>query len=270
MKRAIAASLLTASLLAPRTVSAQTADASTPALGGATPVVQEAPKPVVHEATEPGDVGGFLRDVAGDYTHFFSWSTAKWLGAGGLAAAAIHPADEAIRDATQDGGIALLSGAGQTYGNLSLELPLALGWWIVGHAAGSTRAAKTGRDLVRAQISAVSWTYVAKFAVNRDRPNGEARSFPSGHASSTFATAMVLQEHYGWKMGVPFFAIATYTAASRVADNKHWASDVVFGAFVGMTAGRTVTVHVRSRTASIAPLAVPGGAGVFVSAWRPE
>jgi hypothetical protein len=37
----------------------------------------------------------------------------------------------------------------------------------------------------------------------------------------------------------PFFVIATYTAASRIIDNKHWASDVVMGAFMGMTSGRT-------------------------------
>ena len=58
---------------------------------------------------------------------------------------------------------------------------------------------------------------------------------------------MVLQQHYGWKLGVPVFAIATYTAASRIVDNKHWATDVVFGAFLGMTSGRTVTVRLRGQ-----------------------
>ena len=71
--------------------------------------------------------------------------------------------------------------------------------------------------------------------------------------SAAFATAMVLQEHYGWKLGAPFFVIATYTAASRIIDNKHWASDVVMGAFMGMTSGRTVTVRLRRRPLSLAP-----------------
>jgi membrane-associated phospholipid phosphatase len=74
----------------------------------------------------------------------------------------------------------------------------------------------------------------------------------------------VLQEHYGWKLGVPFFTIATYTAASRIVDNKHWASDVMFAAFLGMTSGRTVTMHLRGNPVSVAPLAVPGGGGVSV------
>ena len=87
---------------------------------------------------------------------------------------------------------------------------------------------------MRAQISAVSWTYAFKYAVNRTRPNGDPRSFPSGHSSAVFATAMVLQEHYGWKVGLPIFAAAAYTAASRITVNKHWASDVTFGAVLGM------------------------------------
>jgi PAP2 superfamily len=256
MRAVIAVGVLTLRLCVPSSVYAQTLPA--PAAADA---VQDAAAP-----SERGGAARFVRDVGGDYKHFLSWSTAKWLGVGTIATAAIHPADDEIRDATQGEQVGILSEtAGQTYGNLSLQLPLALSWWIAGHAAGGTRAAEAGRDLVRAQISALSWTYVVKYAVDRTRPNGDPRGFPSGHASAAFATAMVLQEHYGWKLGVPFFAIATYTGASRIIDNKHWASDVVMGAFLGMASGRTVTVHVRSRPVAISPLAVPGGGGVTVS-----
>ena len=256
MRLFIGAGVLMLSVSAPLSVCAQTR----PALAAAD-AVQGAAEP-----TEHGAAVQFVRDVGGDYKHFFSWSTARWLGVGTVATLAIHPADDEIRDATQGEQVSLLSEtAGQTYGNLSLQVPLALAWWIGGHAGGSARAAETGRDLMRAQISAVSWTYAVKYAVNRTRPNGDPRGFPSGHASSAFATAMVLQEHYGWKLGVPFFAIATYTAASRIIDNRHWASDVVMGAFLGMASGRTVTVRLRARPVVISPLAVPGGGGVTVS-----
>ncbi len=56
--------------------------------------------------------------------------------------------------------------------------------------------------------------------------------------------------------------------ASRVAANQHWASDVVFGASVGMASGRTVTIHLRDTRLALAPLAVPGGGGVLVTALR--
>jgi membrane-associated phospholipid phosphatase len=79
---------------------------------------------------------------------------------------------------------------------------------------------------------------------------------------------MVLQEHYGWKLGVPAFAIAGYTAASRITDNQHWTSDVVFGAALGMVCGRTVTVRLRETKVSIAPLPVRRGGGVLITAQR--
>ena len=79
---------------------------------------------------------------------------------------------------------------------------------------------------------------------------------------------MVLQEHYGWKLGVPAFAIASYTAASRITDNQHWTSDVVFGAALGMVCGRTVTVRLRETKVSIAPLPVRRGGGVLITAQR--
>jgi hypothetical protein len=215
---------------------------------------------------EPGEAKRFIRDVLRDYKNFFSVETAVWLGVGGGAALAIHPADDAIRGETQEGTTLSTSlKGGEYYGGAPVQFPLALGWWIVGHAVGSERGADAGRDLLRAQISAVSWTYAFKFPVNRTRPNGDPRSFPSGHASATFATAMVLEDHYGWKVGVPAFAAAVYTAASRVTDDKHWASDVVFGAFLGIASARTVTLHIRQTKVSIAPMAVPGGGGVLVS-----
>ena len=137
-----------------------------------------------------------------------------------------------------------------------------MGWWVTGHFMGSSRGADAGRDLVRAQINATTWAYALNYAVDRTRPNGDPRSFPSGHSTAVFATAMVLQDHYGWKVGVPFFAAATYTAISRITVNKHWASDVTMGAFVGMASARTVTLHVRNRHFALAPFAVPGGGGV--------
>jgi membrane-associated phospholipid phosphatase len=217
-----------------------------------------------------GGARGFIRDVVSDYKHMFSVENAEWLTPGAAASLAIHQADEWIREETQEESAALTTAlkGGSGYGNLAAQFPLAIGWWAIGHGMGSQHAADAGRDLVRAQISALSWTYVLKFAVNRDRPNGDTRSFPSGHASATFATAMVLQEHYGWKVGVPMFGLATYTGMSRLTVNKHWASDVAFGAFLGMVCGRTVTLHVRNARFAFAPEVVPGGAEVALVALK--
>ena len=142
---------------------------------------------------------------------------------------------------------------GDTYGSQKFQAPVAIGVWIVGHAAGSDHLAATGRDLLRAQIAVFSWTNAIKWAVQRTRPNGDPRSFPSGHSSASFATAAVLLEQYGWKAGVPALAAAAYTAASRVTANQHWLSDVAFGAALGMVCGRTVTVRLRNQRVAISP-----------------
>jgi membrane-associated phospholipid phosphatase len=204
-----------------------------------------------------------IRDVAHDYKNFLSIETVMWLGAGGGAAAAVHPADQSVADWAQRENLDLPGG--NVYGSQLFQIPVAVVWWMLGSAADSDRNTATGRDLLRAQLQAVSWTYAIKFATNRTRPNGDPRSFPSGHASTSFATAMVLQEHFGWKAGVPALAAAAYTAFTRVAANQHWTSDVVFGAAVGLASGRTATIHLRETKVSFAPLAVPGGGGVLVN-----
>jgi membrane-associated phospholipid phosphatase len=119
-----------------------------------------------------------------------------------------------------------------------------------------------GADLVQAQIVAGMMTQGLKLAVGRTRPNNGRFSFPSGHASATFANAAVLQRHFGWKVGLPAYGVATYVAASRLQDNRHYASDVIFGAALGIVAGRTMTVGHGRGTFALAPVAVPGGAGV--------
>ncbi len=256
--------MLIAFCMPARIVSAQTATPSGDKTG-ADPAVSAAQQPAENvAATGESGFKRFVKDVARDYRNTFAKETAIWYGAGLAAAGLVHLADEDIREALADPPETMQSAleGGDKYGNVALQLPLAIGWWVIGHAAGSARVADAGRDLLRAQINAASWTYALKFAVNRDRPNGEKRSFPSGHASATFATAMVLQQHYGWKLGVPFFAGATYTAMSRISTNKHWASDVVFGAAIGMASARTVTLHLRKHKISLMPIAVPGGGGL--------
>jgi membrane-associated phospholipid phosphatase len=74
------------------------------------------------------------------------------------------------------------------------------------------------------------------------------------------ASAIVLQRHFGWKAGVPACAVAAYIGVSRLSQNKHYASDVVFGAAVGMVAGRAVTVGRGRARFEMAPF--PAGAGI--------
>ena len=258
--------LASALLLAPTLLVAQEAT-PLPAPAGSdasagdpqSPAPASAPVPPPDETRPPrGGVSGFFIDVGRDYRAWFTMDTTRTLMVGTAAAMVVRPADVPLSDrglSEIEDGLT----AGDEYGNLSLQVPLALAWWSIGKATGSRRAASAGRDLLRAQISATSWTYVGKYAVGRTRPNGDPRSFPSGHSSSSFAAATVLQRHYGWKLGVPFYALGVYTAASRIHDRKHWLSDTVMGATVGIAAGRAVTLHVKRRAVHVVPARVAGG-----------
>jgi membrane-associated phospholipid phosphatase len=72
----------------------------------------------------------------------------------------------------------------------------------------------------------------------------------------------VLQRHLGWKAGIPAYAVASYVAASRIQGQRHYFSDVAFGAAVGMVAGRTVTIGRGDARFAVSPAAAPGGAAV--------
>ncbi|OYX94140.1 MAG: phosphoesterase, partial [Sphingobacteriia bacterium 35-40-5] len=70
------------------------------------------------------------------------------------------------------------------------------------------------------------------------RPDGSAyTSFPSGHTAEAFASAEFMRMEYKdvspW-YGIAGYAIAATTGYLRMYNNKHWFSDVVAGAGVGI------------------------------------
>jgi membrane-associated phospholipid phosphatase len=76
-----------------------------------------------------------------------------------------------------------------------------------------------------------------KYAVNETRPNGTDHSFPSGHTATAFFGARMLDRSFGKKypaIAIGGYALATATGALRIANNKHWASDVAMGAAIGI------------------------------------
>ena len=78
-----------------------------------------------------------------------------------------------------------------------------------------------------------------KRAFGRERPNGsDYYSFPSGHTSHSFTMASIANELYGKNIGLISYGLATLVAVSRMNHNKHYLSDVIFGAGLGTAVGR--------------------------------
>ncbi len=141
----------------------------------------------------------------------------------------------------------------------------ALGTYLVGRFAHRPDVAIVGADLVRAQVVGAGITWGIKVATNRQRPDGSRYSFPSGHSASSFATAAVLERHFGWKVGLPAYGLALYVAVSRLSENKHYLSDVIFGAGIGIVSGRAVTVGRGAQTFAMSPTVVRGGVGLTLT-----
>jgi hypothetical protein len=231
-----------------------------------------APKP-----DQPAHTGfsALVRAIGSDFKAFPQRkSTWVILAIAGAGAAGVHPADDEINKELQESnGLQNAFKPGKYIGSTGVQLGASIGTYLIGRYAkpGGSRTNKwshIGFDLLRAQLVSSTLMYGIKNAVRRDRPTGECCSFPSGHATVTFATASVLERHFGYRGSWPMWIIASYVAASRLIDNRHFASDVVFGAGLGVATGWTVVGRHGRETFTMVPVPMRRGAAVAFT-WQP-
>ena len=111
--------------------------------------------------------------------------------------------------------------------------------------AGVEGRSDWGRYLASA---AMSYAFMAgfvnsiKYSAKEMRPDGSTRnSWPSGHTATAFVGATILHKEYGltrspW-FSVAGYGVATATGVMRVLNNRHWVSDVLSGAGIGIMSG---------------------------------
>lgn len=107
-------------------------------------------------------------------------------------------------------------------------------------------------------------TEVLKQVVHKERPDkSDNKSFPSGHTSVAFSSAAFIQKRYGWKWGVPAWVAASYVGYSRVQADKHFTSDVLAGAALGVASSYYFT-SAYDAGLSVQPYVNSEGGGVQV------
>jgi membrane-associated phospholipid phosphatase len=219
------------------------------------------------------------------------WEGGDWLklgiGAGAVAATGFA-LDEPLRDASQrsrtksrDDLASVVQRFGQEYS-----------WGVVGAFAVAGWAFDDARSR-RVVVDAFAAILIAngivttalKTSVGRYRPEETAAtwhaqpfsghiSFPSGHATQTFALAAVIAGHYRqpW-VRVTAFLVAGSVGLARIHLNKHYASDIVAGALIGTAVGGTVVSLGERRRAksssarfAITPVFLRRGGALRVSA----
>ena len=202
-----------------------------------------------------------------DITHLPSTQNLYIALAGGGAALAVHPLDQNFNVHFESHAhlINAIYAPAKYYGDTPEQVALSIGTYAFGRIFDEPKVSHLGMDLLRAQAISELLVEPLKFATQRERPDGSNHlSFPSGHSAVTFAAATVIERHLGWKKAALAYVIASYVASSRLHDNVHYLSDVVFGAAIGTIAGRTVTAHGRE-TWSLSPAFVPGGTAVLLT-----
>jgi membrane-associated phospholipid phosphatase len=242
----------------PDTVATTAPDGATPEqlpAGGSNAIPQLSPATYIVD-------GNPFKLSAGDFKNFFSVDTAKTMGYVSIVAIASAPWD---RQGVNNGFNipTTVFQSGNLIGNFVFQIGAGFATYGAGKSFGNKKLAYAGRDIVRAQVVSQVMVQSLKYTIRRDRPDlSNNKSFPSGHAASGFATATVLQRYYGWKVGVPAYALGSYVALARMSWNRHHATDVVMGAGFGIAAARTVTMEMAKSKFSVGVQPQVGGASV--------
>nr|WP_315086781.1 phosphatase PAP2 family protein [uncultured Chryseobacterium sp.] len=129
--------------------------------------------------------------------------------------------------------------SGTKLDNYTQLVPIAL---VYGLNAAGVKGKHNLRDrtviLLSSQVITNTVVFSTKYIVNEERPDGSNNmSFPSGHAAIAFSTAQFMYREYQdsniW-LSLSGYPFALFTSVYRVINNKHWVTDVIAGAGVGI------------------------------------
>ena len=202
----------------------------------------------------------FADDTAYVLTAPARWDSADWLeaaGAGGIVVGTTA-VDRSIRNSAQAHRSAGLDRFCGDFQHLGAEYSFVVlagfeGFHLI---ADDRRSQAVFLDGLSASLIASAFIAPAlKYTVGRERPTYQSNpyefrpftshnSFPSGHATQAFAVATVIASHYpSWWVQVVAYGSAGLVGYCRIEQNAHFTSDVVAGALIGWSVGRSVVRH---------------------------
>lgn len=190
-----------------------------------------------------------------------------WAGAAGTALVGSFLLDETIRESWAHGepaGWDWFSDALNPLGNPRYPVAGLGVLYVAGRAAGSRELPEAAWHTLAALLASGVANGTLKYTVGRARPHRERghaafdplnaddhwQAFPSGHTTVVFSLAASVSEEAGrpWVSALSY-GTAALVGWSRVYEDKHWASDVVGGAVVGIAASKGTLrwLHARKR-----------------------
>jgi hypothetical protein len=202
------------------------------------------PMPGQSEPAVAPPIARFPKDLARNFVGLASADNLKPLLIGGLLTGAAVIPEQNVEDffARHEEQFAKVSDPGEDLGNGRVVIGSVATAFVVSRAFGRPRFQRMTYELAQGIILNGAITGATKEIVRRERPNGENhRAFPSGHTSTAFTWATVLQRNYGWKAGIPAYLTASYIGSTRLEERAHHLTDLFAGAAIGYIVGRTVT-----------------------------
>lgn len=163
-------------------------------------------------------------------------------------------------------------------GNGGCDLAIAGVGALAGYVFSDEKLTNTSILAAESFLAANAVGTAAKFVAGRSRPyTGDGKrmyhlfnfktprtSFPSGHTVSAFSVASVYAYSYdSWAVKAAAYGLASMVALQRVYADKHWASDVFFGAALGTATGRLVAAKAPGgeKKLTLLPVYEPGYSG---------
>jgi len=230
---------------------------------------------------------GIFSDIAYTATSPSRWDKSDWIMAGSVAVGTgfFVGLDEEIRDVFEDNRSSTtddFANLFEPFGNGLVTIPALAAFYVFGYYDENDKAKRTALIATESFLITGLYTTILKVSMGRHRPSAGAsstnfdgfttdqKSFPSGHTSTAFAIATVIANKYE---ETPYikpisYGIASLTGLSRINDEKHWASDVFFGAALGYFTSKTILKlhnNKKGQHFTIYPRVDSRGGGILLS-----
>ena len=207
--------------------------------------------------------GNYFKNIFTDAVYVASspsrWEKSDWVNAyvGAVFTGVFFALDDEIKEEFQDGRNTTtddLSDIFERFGNGAFTIPALAGLYLYGRLGEDDKMERTALLATESFLVSGLFSTILKVSAGRHRPSKDNsadtfdgpsisnKSFPSGHTTTAFSLATVVASEYDH---IPLIApvsygLATLTGISRLNDNKHWASDVFFGAALGYFTSKTI------------------------------
>lgn len=244
------------------------------------PTVPEPSTPnVTPAAADTPTPSGLAHDFAAYFTAPLRWNGTDWAWFGGalVAIGASHHYDTQVRTHFTK-GLTPTEISNINSDDLQDALPAAaifFGTWGYAALIGDPNGHHEAWSMFEAATLSTISAYGFKFIARREGPDTTSdpnqwfksggRSFPSEHATASFAIGTVLAEaggdEYRWLRRLLGYGLGVGTSYLRLKHNAHWLSDTVAGGALGIASAQFTLNHsYRSRDSGFAVVPVEGGA----------